>query len=279
MADLTIERLAKVNIPLNVSNKPNNLSNYNRSTAVYNDSINLKEAIELIVGGGGGGAGTDLTLTRVGNVVTVLSSTGTDVVIPLATTSLAGLLSLEDKLILDNALTTDTLVIGDGLIGDGSVGDPLDWAGAFVTSPITGSGSTFFPLTILANSITTNHIANATILFTDIAQNGASSSQVPQWNGSAWVPASVGLPTGTVGDILLHNGTTWESVSTVREDITGITNINITLASTPISHGRFEIYKNGILQTYTDDFTRSGTLVTFVVTLVSTDKVTVFYNL
>ena len=89
MADLTIERLAKVNIPLNVSNKPNNLSNYNRSTAVYNDSINLKEAIELIVGGGGGGAGTDLTLTRVGNVVTVLSSTGTDVVIPLAIRSLS----------------------------------------------------------------------------------------------------------------------------------------------------------------------------------------------
>lgn len=273
---LTIERVKLVDIPINVSNKPNNLSAFNRSTATYNDSINLYEAIQLI--NGGGGTGTDLSLTRVGNVVTLLSSTGNDVVLPLATTSLAGLLSLEDKAIIDNAVTYSDINVGSGLTGDGSSGDPLDWNGAWVSAPLTGSGTQAFPLTVLNNSITTSHIQTGTILFSDWNQNGASNGQIPQWNGTAWVAASVALPTGSTGMRLLHNGTEWKAVQEVTETKENISSINITLASTPLSYGQFKLFKNGMYQTYNADYTRLGDVVTFTVALTLTDRVTIIYD-
>jgi hypothetical protein len=45
----------------------------------------------------------------------------------------------------------------------------------------------FLALTVPDNAITTAKIANGTLLFGDIAQNGASSGQVMKWSGSAWV--------------------------------------------------------------------------------------------
>lgn len=126
---LTLEQLQNVDIPINVYNKPNNLRDASRGIQLYNNSINLYKALELFTGSASP-SNTDLSITTVGNVVTIFSSTGTDVVLPLATTSTAGLISLTDKIKLDAALTPTTLVIGDGLVGDGTVGTPLDWAGA-----------------------------------------------------------------------------------------------------------------------------------------------------
>ena len=59
-------------------------------------------------GGGGGGGATDLTFTRNGTTVTVESSTGTDAVLPAATTSLAGVLTGADKTKLDGIATGAT---------------------------------------------------------------------------------------------------------------------------------------------------------------------------
>jgi len=58
--------------------------------------------------GGGGGAGTDLSYDQVTRLLS--SSTGTDVTLPLATTSLAGLESAADKTKLDS-ITVDSATL------------------------------------------------------------------------------------------------------------------------------------------------------------------------
>ena len=53
------------------------------------------------LGGGGGGGSTNLTFSRTASSVTVLSDTGTDAVLPAATSSEAGVMSAADKSKLD----------------------------------------------------------------------------------------------------------------------------------------------------------------------------------
>lgn len=54
-----------------------------------------------------GSAGvTDLTFSRDGTTVTIISSTGTDAILPAATTSLAGVMSATDKTKLDGIATS-----------------------------------------------------------------------------------------------------------------------------------------------------------------------------
>lgn len=273
---LTIEQLRRVNIPLNVSNKPNNLRDYVRGTQLYNDSINLLEAIELV--GGSGSSVTNLG-SEVGNEkITITSSTGTGVDIFGASDSDAGLLTAANFTLLQSAL--QEVAVDSSLTGTGTISDPLAWAGAWVDGPITGSGTEFFPLTILNNSITTAHIQAATILFSDWAQNGATAGQVPQWTGSGWAPATVALPSGAVtGDTILFDGSNWQAVSEVTETKSNIASVNLTLAATPLTYGTVKVFKNGYLQTYTNDYTRSGSLITFVRALKVTDVVTIIYYL
>jgi hypothetical protein len=52
---------------------------------------------------------------------------------------------------------------------------------------VTATGATW---TIDTGSVTTGKIANATILFEDVAQNGASIGQAIKWNGTAWAAAA-----------------------------------------------------------------------------------------
>jgi hypothetical protein len=52
---------------------------------------------------------------------------------------------------------------------------------------VTATGATW---TIDTGSVTTGKIANATILFEDVAQNGASTGQAIKWNGTAWAAAA-----------------------------------------------------------------------------------------
>lgn len=56
-------------------------------------------------GSGGGGSGANLTFTRTGTTLTVVSDSGTDAILPAATTSLAGLLTATDKAKLDATVT------------------------------------------------------------------------------------------------------------------------------------------------------------------------------
>ncbi len=59
--------------------------------------------------------------------------------------------------------------------------------------------------TIADNSVTTSKIANGTIAFGDIGQNGATSGQVMKWNGSNWAAAADAVSSNTSGWV--DNGT------------------------------------------------------------------------
>ncbi len=271
---LTLERLRQMDIPLNVSNKPNNLSAFARKVAPYNDSVNLYEALELF-STGGVSSSTNITVIQNDTNVAIQSSTGSGAVITTANSNDAGILLPADWIKIQSAL--QEVFIGGGLIGDGSSGNPLEWEGAYVAGPITGSGTNLFPLNILNNSITTNHIQNGTILFSDWASNGATAGQVPRWNGSSWVPASVGMPSGTLGKQLIHNGSSWVTFSEITEYRTNINNNVITLGTTPLNYGKFQAYRNGMLLTYGDDYTRSDAIFTLAVVPVTTDKFIFIY--
>ena len=99
---LTIDRLKKVDIPLNASNKPNNLYTAITGIQLYNDSVNLYEAIKLMLGESD--FVTNLGNTLYPNSVTITSSTGTSTTIPAATTSLSGVMSAADKVNLENLI-------------------------------------------------------------------------------------------------------------------------------------------------------------------------------
>lgn len=61
----------------------------------------------------------------------------------------------------------------------------------------------FSNLQIATGAVTSNEIANATIVAADLAQMGATTGQVLRWNGSAWAPATLSGSGGILdcGDI------------------------------------------------------------------------------
>ena len=120
---------------------------------------------------------TDLSVSnRTTTTLDVLSSTGADATLPFATNLLAGLLIADDKTKLDNITVTS----------------PVDLNTLATNShvPVTISGETYITLAgqaLTANQINSTNIANGTILYADINQNGATTNQSFRWNGSAWV--------------------------------------------------------------------------------------------
>jgi hypothetical protein len=60
--------------------------------------------------------------------------------------------------------------------------------------------------TVKDNAITTAKIQNGTILFADVAQNGAANGEVMKWNGSAWTAAPDLSGGGTSGGGWTDNG-------------------------------------------------------------------------
>lgn len=102
---LTIDKLKKYYLPLNVS-RVNNLLASQESIAVYNDSINLYQGIKLVVDDVIGAiSNTDLAATYSPGTIVITSSTGNDATLNAATTSLAGVMSSTDKTRLNNIIT------------------------------------------------------------------------------------------------------------------------------------------------------------------------------
>ncbi|MDR1984577.1 MAG: hypothetical protein LBQ28_07130 [Prevotellaceae bacterium] len=98
---------------------------------------------------------------------------------------------------------------------------------------LTLSGTTF---NIGTEQINSTMIANGTIIAADLSSMGASSGQILKWDGTAWLPSAdagiasvsgtngitvtngttapvVSLPSGTKGQALVHNGTTWAAAA------------------------------------------------------------------
>lgn len=107
-----------------------------------------------------------------------------------------------------------SLTIGDGLIGTGSEADPLDWAGAATTGPITGSGTTLLPLDIATGSINATHLASTGVT----AATYGNATNVPQVtiDQDGRVTAAVNVPITTGNGIYGGSGTIFaNAVATV----------------------------------------------------------------
>jgi hypothetical protein len=105
-----------------------------------------------------------------------------------------------------------------------------------------------------------------------------SASQVLGSDGTVptWISSSSSLPSGTNGDFLIYSGS-WISATQQREKITGVTGTTFNLATTPIAGVMVMLFRNGVLQDDTDDYTLVGTLVTMNIALISSDKITAIY--
>lgn len=155
---------------------------YNRSSLWYNvtdsklfvcTSANVGAAVWVDVTGGGGGGGgvTDLTFTRDATTVTVESSTGTDAVLPAATTTEAGVMSAADKTKLDG--------VASGATANDTDANLLNRANHTGTQPLS-----------------------------TLSQSGATTGQVPKWNGTAWVPDNDNSGSGSTDLTFTRDATT-----------------------------------------------------------------------
>lgn len=104
-----------------------------------------------------------------------------------------------------------------------------------------------------------------------LTTNGTTAS----WDN---IPTELPSQTGNSGKFLTTNGTTasWATVDSGIPTLTwytGNTGTTVTIASTASAH-LVKIYKNGILLEPTADYSISGTTLTLVTALVSTDKIT-----
>jgi hypothetical protein len=107
---------------------------------------------------------------------------------------------------------------------------------------------------------------------------GSSSEVLGVVSGTpAWVTVSGSLPGGSAGTFAIHDGTGWAAASRTTENQTGITGTAVTLAVTPLNYAPFDLYKNGVYQIITEDYTRSGSSLTMVNALTSTDRITAIY--
>lgn len=147
-----------------------------------------------------GGGGTNLTFSRTTTTVTVESDTGVDAVLPAATTSLAGVMTSADKTKLDGVATGATANAADSALRDRST-----------------------------------HTGTQTL--STLSQSGATTGQVPKWNGSAWAPAddNGGGGSGTVTSVSFS--TTDSSLSVTGSPVTTSGTISVTLNTVPINKG------------------------------------------
>lgn len=112
---LSLDRIRRVNIPLNVSNKPNNLSQAQAGIQMYNDSVNLYEAILLATAAIT--STTDLVPTFDATTVTITPSTGTAAIITAATTLQAGVMTSTNVTNLNGLLALDGVASGATNLG------------------------------------------------------------------------------------------------------------------------------------------------------------------
>ncbi len=138
------------------------------------------------------------------------------------------------------------VAVGPTLIGDGTSGTPLNLAqqGATLNQVLKWNGTTWAPgndltVTVIAagditgpfnnlqianNTVGTDEVSNGSIAAVDLNSMGATTGQVLQWNGSAWVPSTL---TG-------GSGQTTVSVNTSGLSITGTSSTGYTITNTGI---------------------------------------------
>lgn len=128
-----------------------------------------------------GSGATNLTFSRDATTLTVLSDTGTDAILPIATGSLAGLLGAADKTKLDAITGTNT---GDQTIT--------------LTGNVTGSGTGSFATTIANSAVTLAMMAN--VATSTVFYRKTASTGVPEVQTLATLKTDLGLTGTNSGD-------------------------------------------------------------------------------
>lgn len=82
-----------------------------------------------------------------------------------------------------DANTIDSTRLQANSVQSSDIRDGQVWLGDLATNSVDSTK-------IKPNAVGTGEIRDATILFQDLAQNGATTGQVPKWNGSTWAPAA-----------------------------------------------------------------------------------------
>jgi hypothetical protein len=124
--------------------------------------------------------------------------------------------------------------------------------------------------------LTTNAGKRVTVTGTDAryAADYSASFSARSLVDKGYVDAllSTGLPSGTAGNILIHNGTNYVSATSIQELRTGLSGTVITLSNSPLTYAPFDIYRNGLRLVLDDDYTITGNQITFVVGFIAADK-------
>lgn len=210
---LSIDKIKEYWVQKNTS-RPNNLNDSLHNLAVYNDAINLYQAIEAVVQDSVvSDFNTNLGAVYSASNVEITSSTGTDVTIDSASSSLAGLMSSTDKNNLTKLGTLSGVSLGSTNLGSftGSIiQDNRTIKQALQdleTSLDSGTGLSLGNLTSTTNDLTitngSNSVFNAsgvtitfnpsnvslsefagTLPLTKLSTSGVSTNSVLTYNGS-----------------------------------------------------------------------------------------------
>jgi len=206
---LSLDRIRRVNIPLNVSNNPNNLSQAQAGIQMYNDSVNLYEAILLATAAIT--STTDLVPTFDATTVTITPSTGAAAVLTAATTLQAGVMTATNVTNLNGLLALDGVASGATNLGTFSGNiisnnttiknalQELEIAIETAGSPTTGDIlSTTLTITGGTNKVFTSDVTinldpatidladlTGTILLTQLP-DGTTAGDIFIWDGTEW---------------------------------------------------------------------------------------------
>lgn len=210
---LSIDKIKEYWVQKNTS-RPNNLNDSLHNLAVYNDAINLYQAIEAVVQDSVvSDFNTNLGAVYSASNVEITSSTGTGVTIDSASSSLAGLMSSTDKNNLTKLGTLSGVSLGSTNLGSftGSIiQDNRTIKQALQdleTSLDSGTGLSLGNLTSTTNDLTitngSNSVFNAsgvtitfnpsnvslsefagTLPLTKLSTSGVSTNSVLTYNGS-----------------------------------------------------------------------------------------------
>jgi hypothetical protein len=171
---LTIDKIKEINIPINVSRKPDNFPTASRGIAPYNDSVNLYEALQLLIGNippasltiGNGLIGN-------GSLLSPLSWEGTH-----TSSALTGSGTVSMPLDISNKGVTLSKLAQSGA----TVNQIIKWDGTnWVPGNETGGATSFVPLT---RTLTINGTTY------DLSQDRS-------WNINSMVYPPAGIPVST----------------------------------------------------------------------------------
>lgn len=244
--------------------------------------INEKIADGTIDTGGGSGGNTNLSFTRNSTTVTVESNTGTDAILPVASTTLAGVMSANDKVNINALITLSGVAAGSTNLGT--------FTGTTIPDNSTIKAALQSIETAL-NALPGLNVGNLTSANTAISVTGGTNSIVSggvtlTLNAANILLSALGgslnisqlSTTGAnSGDIIVYNGTAWVVSKPQTETTTSSTSNTVTLNFTPITNAQIFVLKNGVFLIPTDDYTISGSTVTLTQNLITTDKLTVMY--